>query len=231
MNPILLGVAVLVVGAAILAVSAREPRVVVLGLAVTLILSPLLTDPPAAPLGLAARLTGSILAVYLLWMAARDRGRRDSAPLRTEGSRIGWPAEILVAASAVIVGWAGHGLGAPAGGPAIGSAAGFAIAALAVAPLLTGRDVLRLAAGIFLMIDAALIVRAGLGGTPDALEQLVTAGLLVTIGGTLAALARAADRDGQGGFDLDRDRPTTRPRSVPDARPMPPAPSSAVDPR
>lgn len=219
MNPILAGVAVLVVGAAVLAVSAREPRVVVLALAVALVATPVLAEPVAAPLGLAARLIGSILAVYLLWMAVRDRRDQGPGPTRTEGSRIGWPAEILVGASASIVGWAAHGLGAPAGGPALASVAGFALAALAVAPLLTGRDVLRIGVGILLLLTGALTVRAALGGTPDPLEQLVTAGLLVAVGGTLAALARAARADGDGDFDLQAD-PDRRTRRRPDARPM-----------
>ena len=73
MNPILAVVAVAVVAGAVIAVSAREARIVVLALAATLILSPLLADPIAAPVGLAARLIGSILAVYLLWIAIRDR--------------------------------------------------------------------------------------------------------------------------------------------------------------
>lgn len=226
MNPLLAGVALLVVTGAIVAVSAREPRLVVLALAVTLVVGPLIATPMPDPLGMAARLVGSLLAVYLLWMAVRDRPDRASSagPGRTEGSRIGWPAEVLVAAAAAMVGWSGHGLGAPAGGPALASAAGFALAALAVTPLLTGGDVLRVGAGMFLLVEAALMVRTALGGTPPALEQLLTAGLLIAMGGTLAALARAARNDTNGGFDIDLDRPVRR-RREPDARPLPAPPT------
>lgn len=221
MNPLLAGVALLAVAAALVATSAREPRLVVLAIALTLVLGPLLAEPIPAPLGVAAQLVGALLAVYLLWMAVRDRPDRatSSGPARTEGSRIGWPAEVLVAAAAAIVGWSSHGLGAPAGGPALASATAFALAALAVTPLLTGRDVLRLGTGTFLLLEAALLVRVALGGTPAPLEQLVTAGLLIAIGGTFAALARAARRDGQAGFDLETDRPPSRRRRAPDARP------------
>ena len=224
MNPILAGVAVLVVAAAILAVSAREPRVVVLSLAVGLVAAPVLAEPMAAPLGLAARLGGSILAVYQLWIALRDRRDRPPGPSRTEGSRIGWPAEVLVAASASVVGWAAHGLGAPPGGPALASVAGFAVAALAVAPLFAGRDVLRVGVGVVLLLDGGLLVRVALGGTPDPLEQLVTAGLLVAVGGTLAALARAARADGDGDLDLHADPDGPRARRRPDWPPMAAAP-------
>lgn len=208
MNPILAVVALAVVAGAVIAVSAREARVAVLALAATLILSPLLADPIATPVGMAARLVGSLLAAYLLWIAVRER--MPSAPLAapaalgatTGGSRIGWPAEVLVAAAAAVVGFAGHGLGAPAPGPALASATGFALAALAMAPLLTGRDLLRLGVGLFLLLNAGLIVRVALGGTPGALEQLVTSGALVALGGTLAALTVAARSDGPGGLDL-----------------------------
>jgi hypothetical protein len=228
-NPLLAGIALLVVASAIVAASAREPRLVVVAIALTLVLGPLLADPIPDPLGIAARLVGSILAVYLLWMAVRDPHHEGTGagPARTEGSRIGWPAEVLLAAAAAIVGWSSHGLGAPAGGPAMASAAGFAVAALAVAPLLAGRDVLRLAAGMFLLLQAALIVRAGLGGTPTPLEQLITAGLLIALGGTLAALARSARGDGSDSFDLDGANPTPR-RRAPDARPRPPGPPPPI---
>lgn len=228
MNPILAGVAIAVVAGAVIAVSSRDARIVVLALAGTLVLSPLLADPIAAPAGLAARLVGSILGAYLLWMAVRERPVENEvtaaiqATVQTGGSRIGWPAEALVGASAAVVGFAAHGLGAPALGPELGSAAGFAVAALAVAPLLSGRDVLRLGTGLFLLLDAALVIRVALGGTPDPLEHLVTSGLLVALGGTLAALAVAARTDGQGGLELAAESGLRR-RREPDARPLDPA--------
>lgn len=228
MNPILAGVAIAVVAGAVIAVSSRDARIVVLALAGTLVFSPLLADPIVAPAGLAARLVGSILGAYLLWMAVRERPMEDqvtatiAATVQTGGSRIGWPAEALVGASAAVVGFAAHGLGAPGLGPELASAAGFAVAALAVAPLLSGRDVLRLGTGLFLLLDAALMVRVALGGTPDPLEHLVTSGLLVALGGTLAALAVAARTDGRGGLELAAESGPRR-RREPDARPLDPA--------
>jgi len=221
-NPILAGVALAVIAGAVAAVASRDPRVAVLALATTLILSPLLADPVAAPVGLAARFVGSILAAYLLWIAVRDRPSVGPVSAATEGSRIGWPAEVLIAAAASVVGYSAHGLGAPADGPALASAAGFALAALAVVPMLTGRDVLRMGTGLILLLDAALVVRVGLGGTPDPLEQLVTSGLLVALGGTLATLAMAARGDGTGGLELTADSGTRR-RWEPDAHPLDPA--------
>jgi hypothetical protein len=216
MNPILAIVALAVVGGAVVVVAARDTRTVLLALVVTLVASPLLADPLSAPLGLAARLVGAILATYLLWVVARDRGEASLLPSPTEGSRIGWPAEILVAAAAAVVGFAAHGLGAPAGGPPLASAAGFAVAALALTPVVTGRDVVRVGTGLLLLIDAALLVRAALGGTPGDVEQLVTATMLIVLAGSLAALAAAARADGTGGYTF-ADPPRVRVRREPDA--------------
>lgn len=220
MNPVLALAALVVVGAAIVAVSAREARTVVLALAVVLLVSPVIADPIAAPVGLAARLVGAILAGYLLWIAARDDASMKLAHAPTGGSRIGWPAEFLVAAAASVVGMSAHGLGAPAGGPVIASAAGFAVAALAVLPVLTGRDVLRVAIGCLLLLDAGLLVRTALGGTPGPLEQLLVALLLVTVAACAAALGRAARLDPPGGFDYATEAPI-RVRRGPDAHPLP----------
>ena len=72
MNPILAAVALVVVAGTVVAVAFRDPRVAILGLAVVLIGSPVLTDPLPAVLGLAGRFVGAILAAYLLWIAVRD---------------------------------------------------------------------------------------------------------------------------------------------------------------
>lgn len=218
MNPILAIVALAVVGGAVVVVAARDTRTVLLALAVALVASPLIADPVAAPLGLAARFVGAILAVYLLWVVARERGV-GVLPSPTGGSRIGWPAEVLVAAGAGVVGFAAHGLGAPAGGPPLASAAGFAVAALAVAPVVTGRDVIRVGTGLLLLIDAGLLVRIALGGTPGAVEQLVTAAMLIVLAGALAALAARARADGVGGYAF-ADPAKGRPRREPDAHPL-----------
>jgi hypothetical protein len=215
-NPALAGVATAVLAGALVAVSARDGRLVVIGLAAALVLSPLLVEPLGSPLGLTARLAGAILGTYLLWVAVRAGGE-------TGGSRLGWPAEALLAAAAFVVGHGAHGLGAPALGPAAASATGFALAALAVVPVATGRDVVRIGVGLFCLLQGALLVRTGLGGNPGELEQLVTAGLLAALGGSIAALAYAARADGPGDFALATEW-RVRLRRPRDARPMTPRP-------
>ena len=210
MNPALAGVALAVIVGAIVAVSAREARTAVLGLAVALIAAPAIADPVAATSGMAARVVAAVLAVYLLWVAVRD----GEAP--TGGSRLGWAAEAALAAAAAVVGYDQHGLGAAGLGPPIAQAAGFALAALAVAPLITGRDVLRVGIGLLLLMQGALLVAVGLDGTPSALEQIITAGLIVGLGGAVGVLATAARRDGSDGFALSADARTPT-RRAPDA--------------
>lgn len=222
MNPVLGAVAAVVVAGAVFAVSARDGRIAVVGLAATLVFAPLIGTPLDAPLGLAASLTGGILAAYLLWIAVRGGGM-------TGGSRLGWPTEALLAGAAFVVGLGTHGLGAPALGPVEGQAAGFALAALAVVPVATGRDVLRIGIGLFLLLQAALLMRVGLDGNSSQLEQLVTAALVAALGGAVAALGYAARSDGPAGFELatewrvrirrplDARRDSPRPPEVPTA--------------
>ena len=201
MNPALVGVALAVVVGAVVAGSARTARSAILGLVVTMVAAPLLTDPTPAPLALAARLVGAVLAGYLLWIATRgDR-------VQTQGSLVGWPTEVCLAIAAAVVGYGSHGLGAPTDGTPLAAAAGFALAALAVVPVATGRDILRIGLGLCLLLGGALLVRASLGGTPDSLEQLMTAGLVATLGGAVAVLAVAARRDGQAGFEVSAATP------------------------
>ena len=218
MNPILALIALAVVAGTVVAVSTPDPRATVLGLAVVLIASPVVAEPVPAPLGLAARIVGAVLAAYLLWIVTRDRPHRAVGGATTEGSRIGWPAEVLVGIGALVVGYAAHGLGAPAMGPPLASAAGFAVAALALTAVMTGRDVLRVGLGCLLLIDAGLIVRTALGGTPTDFEHLITAATLVVIAGTIATLAAGAREDGSGGFAFSLDRP--RRHREPDAHPL-----------
>ena len=217
MNPAIGAVAVGVLAGAVVAVSVRDGRIAVVGLVTMLVFSPIVSNPIDTPLALAARLAGGILAAYLLWIAVRGGGM-------TSGSRIGWPAEALLAAGAFVVGLGTHGLGATALGPVEAQAAGFALAALSVVPVATGRDVLRIGIGLFVLLQAALLMRVGLDGNPSELEQLVTAALVAALGGSVAALAYAARSDGPGGFDLAVE-PRMRLRRPQDARAAGPHPS------
>lgn len=202
MNLALAGIGCVAVGAAVLAVTSRDPRGIVLGLLVVLLAAPLLADPLPGPLPIAARLVAALLACHLVAIAVRGEAASSG------GTRIGWPADLLVAVAAGLIGYGSHGLGSPGLGPAEAQAAGFAIGALAAAPLVTGRDVVRLGVGSALLVTAALLVRVGLGGTPTELEQLVTSGVVVGLGGAIAVIvvgARASRSGLDASSDVERD--------------------------
>jgi hypothetical protein len=204
-TPALVGLAVAAVTGSVVAVSVRDGRIAILGLVVALLVAPLLGDPQAAPLGLAARYLGAVLAGYLLWMTVRG-----GQP--TSGSRLGWPAEALTALGAAVVGYGTHGLGLVPGGPAEAQAAGFALLALALAPIVTGRDIVRIGIGLVLMLLGVGLVRVALVGTPTVLEELTLAGLVAALGGVVALLSKAALGDGPGGFALAGEAGRVRPR-------------------
>lgn len=198
MNPALAGLTCVVVAGAVTAVSTREPRTALFGLLVALLGAALLADPLPLPLSIAARIVGAILACRLIAIAIRGDG------VRTSGSRLGWPVEALAAVAAAVIGFGTHGLGAVGAGPPETQAAGFAIGALATTAIVTGRDVLRLGIGSVLLVTGALLVRQAIGGTPPGLEQLATSGLVIGLGGAVAAItlgARAAGGGGAAGED------------------------------
>jgi len=214
MNPALAAVAIAILAGAVGAVSVRDPRIAVLTLAIVLVTTPFLADPIIPATGLVARVLGAVLATYLLWIPVRD------GAFTTGGSRLGWPADAMVAAAAAVVGYASHGLGAPTTGPALASAVGFGLAALAVAPILTGRDVVRVGIGLGLLLQGALLVRVGLGGSPSVMDELITAGATGVLGGAIGVLAVTARSDGSAGFALADELPPRRRRAT-DLRPDP----------
>lgn len=194
MNPALAGLTCVVVAGAVVAVSAREARAALLGLLVVLLGATLLADPLPGVLPIAARLVAAFLAARLIAVGIRGEGEA------TAGSCLGWPVEALLAAAAALIGYGTHGLGAQGAGPAEAQAAGFAIGVLAAAPIVTGRDVFRLGIGAILLLTGGLLVRQSLGGTPSDLEQLVTSGLVVGLGGALAMISIGARE--AGGLDV-----------------------------
>jgi hypothetical protein len=186
---LLLAAAALVVAAGgIVAVSAREPRAVLLGMSVALVGAPFIADPLPGFLPLAARLVAATLASYLLWISSRGD------PAVGRGSTVGWPVESLTAAAGFVVGWGTAGLGAPALGPPAAAGAGFALATVSVLPIVFARDSSRLGNGLILLVTASSLIRVNLGGTPVALEELVTSAVMVGLGAVVAFLSVHAAR-------------------------------------
>ena len=74
-------------------------------------------------------------------------------------------------------------------------------------------------------MSGAILVRTALGGTPEALEEVVTAGLVAALGGAIAVLAMSARAAGVD-FELAAEGPG-RVRRAPDAHPIEPRPTDA----
>jgi hypothetical protein len=174
--------AIVTVAGALVAITGRDARVAVIGLVVTLAAAPFLADPLPTWPALATRVVAALLGGYLLFMVLRD------TTAVTRGSLVGLPAETLAAAAAFVVGYGTNGLGSAPLGPAAASATGFALAVIAVAPIVRGADVFRLGVALAVLVTGAELVRVGLAGTPPPLEQLMTAGLTIGLLGTAAVL-------------------------------------------
>ena len=187
MNPALAVIAAATIAGAVLAVSARDARATVLGLLVVLLGAPLIADPWPDPVSILARVAAALLAIRLIAIGLRG----DAV---TSGTRIGWPAEGLLAAAGAVVGFGSHDLVTTGLGPAEALAGGFALVVLAAAPLVSGRDPLRLAVGSCLLLVAASLIRAGLDARPSQAEQLVAAVLTIALGGAVAVIAAATRR-------------------------------------
>lgn len=174
-----LAAAAVVIGA-VAAVTARDGRVVVLGLMLAAVLSSVVASPLPDSLAITARILGAMLAAYLLWATV------GSAPINSSGSALGPAAEVAAAVAAFGIGLSIRPVD-PLAGPLVAQAAGLALVALAIAPL-AGRDVFRMGIGVALLsLGCSLLIAAWSGPTP-ALEQLAVAALLVGIAGATSVL-------------------------------------------
>ncbi|HSG86539.1 MAG TPA: hypothetical protein VLA23_09380 [Candidatus Limnocylindrales bacterium] len=182
---VVVALAILVVVAAVVAVTASDRRLALVGLAAALSLAPLVADPLPDPLVVAIRIVGAALAAYLVRIPLRDAG-----PGR--GSRIGWPAEAAAAAAAFVAGFAASSTGLAGSGPAAATAAAFAVGAVVLVPLADQRDPGRTGLALLLAIMAADLLRVGLGdpGTPGSLT--VTAAM-VALATAVAAMLMARE--------------------------------------
>jgi hypothetical protein len=195
-NPLLAAIALVTTAGAVIAISAREERASLVGLAVTLVAAPFLADPLPQLSTLAVRVVGAALAAYLLRAAIAGAGAIEPdrpAPLRG-GSRLGWPAETILAGTGAIIGLAiSFNLASTAGvgdvateGPlamltprALAAAAGLASIVVGIVPAMAGRDALRTAFGAIVLIQGVLLLRAGIADAPGDLEQLAGVALIV----------------------------------------------------
>jgi hypothetical protein len=178
------------IAGAVVAVSSSQGRVAVLGLVLVLVAAPLIASPTPDLLPLGGRLVAAILVGYLLWVALRS----EPSSVLT-GSRLGWPVEGLAAAAAAL---AGVGM-AHIGGMAEAQGAGFALIVLAIAPIASHTNLLRMAVGLTLLVTAAGLLRVAAVGPPSAFEQIVTSWLVVALGGAMAYLVATSGEPAEDG--------------------------------
>jgi hypothetical protein len=203
-NAALAAVTVAVAAGGIAAVSARELRAALVGLAVVLVGSSLLADPLPPPATLGVRIVAALLAVAILQSLVPTPRPDDEPDTR---SSIGWAAESLLAAAGML-GGIGIALGlnaaiaepgaSPTGidgltPPVLITGAAATLFAIAVTPAALGRLGGRRAIGLVLLTQSVILVRAGLIGAPGDLEQIAMAGLLLGASTAAAVLAREAD--------------------------------------
>lgn len=212
MTPVLVLLAGLVVAGAVVAVAAATPRLAVLGLLLAILGAGFVAEPFPGPLGLAARLAGTTLGVYLIWISLRR------SPVELPAASVGWTGAAAIAIAAFIAGWLGAGtLGVALGagsreGPGLGDVgtalvagslvpraalgAAVALAALAVPQVVIARDTLRLGVGLLLLLGACSLVANALVGRPDDIPGLGAALLVAFAGGGGAAVIELSIRRG-----------------------------------
>ena len=152
-------------------------------------------------------MVGGVLGGYLVWVALRG------APAPTTGWRVGWPGAAGRRGRRVRVGWLAAGSigadasGPPTAGPAVGAAAALAagspvpraalgaalaLAALAAAPVLVGRDALRLGLGLLLLLRPRCCCGMPSVAPGTASIELELATLTAVAGAGVAAVAISA---------------------------------------
>ena len=178
-QPYVVAAAVAVMGG-IVAISARDARVVVVGLLLAMCAAQLAASPEPMVLAVVFRILGSLLAAYLLWAAARGRS------IDAEGSGMGFLAECTVAAAAFSAGWFVAPV-KPLAGPLVAQAAGIALIAISIVPL-TGRDVLRVGAGATILVLGGSMLLAAWVGQPSSLWYISLTALLVGLVGATSLL-------------------------------------------
>jgi hypothetical protein len=175
--------AIVVVASAVIAVSAHDARIGIVGFTLASAVGSVVADPLPAAIPLLFRIVAALFAGYLLWVTVRE------TDTRVGSTSLGWPVEALAAATAFAIGLAPTLLQVGNAGPDAALASGLALIVLAVVPVMFARDAFRLGMGLLLLLDGAALVRVGIAGTPAPLEQLTLGILAIGVAGATAVVA------------------------------------------
>jgi multisubunit Na+/H+ antiporter MnhC subunit len=200
---LLVVLAIAVAAGGVVAMAAPNPRHAALGASWAALAAAFVGDPLPDPAALTARVAGAALAGWLLWMALRD------APRATDRSALGLSGNAAVAMVALVAGWfaalalasqlaaagpdgasstaaAALAAGSPIAAAALGTS--FALVVLAAYPVLAPRDGLRMGLGTMLLMVAAELAIAAIGGGDDG-TAIAFGVSLACAGAALASIA------------------------------------------
>lgn len=234
MTPVLVLLALVVTAAGVAAIGTATPRTAAMGLLIALVGATCVVDPLPSPLALAARLAGSLLAAYLVWISLRR------APAAAPGASWEWPGAAALAIVAFTAGFLASGslavalVTGPEGGPGLGgvgaalaggslvprAALGAAIALVAVAttPVVLARDTARMGVGLMLMLTAAALVRNAFMNNDPVLDLGAAVAMALAGAAVSAVISASISRTGDVTLreTLRRD-PAVRHRAADDA--------------
>jgi hypothetical protein len=184
-TPLLVAAGALVAIGAAVGTGARDARIASLGLAVMLAAAPFVANPLPGPLPLAFGVVASILAGFLVFVAARRVPNHAGPPL-------GLPATLGAAAAGFAVGISATAVALPRLGPDAALAAGLAACAVAVGPIAITRDIFRLGLALIVLVGGAILLLTALAGTPEPLTGIATGVVLVALAGAAATVTGGA---------------------------------------
>ena len=182
-QPVVVAALIAVTGS-VVAIAARDGRLVALGLMVSMVAAVFVASPQPAPLAVLFRILGSLLAAYVLVAAARGQS------IESEGSGIGVLAEMAAAAGAFSIGWFIVPV-QPITGPLAAQAAGVALIAIAIVPL-TGRDVHRVGVSAAVLVIGGSLLLQAWAGSQSSVGQIVLTALIVAVAGATSLLISPA---------------------------------------
>jgi hypothetical protein len=184
MSLVLLAASATVVAGGIASIAGRRPILVAVGTGLVLGVGPLVSDPAVAPLALAARAVGAVLAAEILWIGLRDR-------VDVGGPSALSPAALaFIAAAAFVVGFGAQSAG-PGLGPPAGFGTGLAVLVLGVAAAVRLDPAVRGLAAVMFVAGAEL-VRVAIAGPPSSLEAVVAGAMGVALCAGVAVVSTSA---------------------------------------
>lgn len=185
MNPFVILAALVTTAGAIVATTDRDARYAGIGLSIAVIGSAFVLAPPPTMTAMAFRVVAGVLAAFLVRISIRQVTHPIPSPL-------GFRAPTLAAVAAFSAGLGVTPLVVQRSGPEAAVAAGLALLILAAPLVVVVRDPFRLGTGILIAACGALMIRAALGGSPSAFEEVAEGALMIAMAAAIAVAVSVA---------------------------------------